>query len=124
MSSEDWKTVLLAFIGVLATAVTTAGSIFGSYIWLRLKAMQQTQTETKTLINGRMDDLLQAARDKAYAEGHAAGMQATAKGVADSPNVPMGVKEMAKVIVDNAIPTLPPAPPKPDSKTIIPPTGT
>ena len=112
MTSEDWKTVLLTFIAMI-------GTIFGPVIvgymeYLRRKASQaavdssaakEMATETKQLINGRLDELL-AAKDKerviavaeAYTQGHSKGMNQTAQAMIENPKVPVDAKTVAEVI--------------------------
>lgn len=97
MTSEDWKTVLLAFIGVLMTAVTTGGSILGTYLLIRLK-------QVKTLVNGRMDEMRKQERAAGYAEGHAAGLAIVSQAVANSPQIPLSAAAVAQAVANTAQP--------------------
>lgn len=117
MTSEDWKTVLLALI-------TTGGGVFATFAaiyleWLRRKATaaevaasaaQKTASDTKLLINGRMDDLLEQAKAKAYAEGLAAGVAKVSDAVARSPKISLDAQGVAGAIAAASKPTAPASP--------------
>lgn len=114
MTSEDWKTVLLAFIALLGTISSAVAGIYAEM--LRRKAVriegkqdindQKTDDaakkaeeaanssartakkvdETQKIVNGRMDELLKAARDAAFAEGKAAGIAEAKEKEKDKPS--------------------------------------
>ncbi len=94
LSSEEWKTLLLAVIALYME-------------WLRRKSNAAADaakdakveaTTTKKLLNGRMDELLKEAREKAYAEGHKAGVAAASQTIGSNPNIPVEGQEIAKAV--------------------------
>ena len=112
MTSEDWKTVLLALI-------TTGGGLFATFAavwleWLRRKSNVAKETaaaavdkaqaasdvahSTNRLVNGRMDELLESAQKKAYAEGFAAGTAKVMAAVAESPKVSLDAQGVAQAV--------------------------
>ena len=106
MTGDDLKTLLLALIAIYLE-------------WLRRKSntaataaddAKKEAATTRTLLNGRMEELLAAAREKAYAEGHAAGVAKVSKAVADAPSVPLVAQQIAKAVAETVQPPAPPAP--------------
>lgn len=105
MSSEDWKTVLLALIATGGTVFTALVTVYLEILRRKSNAAEVAATaakkeasQTKVLINGRMDEMLRSVAEKAYAEGKASGIATVSKAVAESPNIPIGTRELATAV--------------------------
>lgn len=126
MTSEDWKTVLLAAIAALSTFGGAVVVAYGEI--LRRKANSNaTKAETAAvaaddarvtaenaavemrntqgLINGRLDAWMaqkeaeaKAREEIAFARGHIEGMKTLAKSMVDNPKVPVDAQTVAQVV--------------------------
>lgn len=106
MTSDDWKTVLLALIAMIGTVAAAMVAIYGQMLLRRTDeaknaaaTAKNVAAETRTMINGRMDQLLVIERDKAFAAGRAEGIATVSKVVADSPHVSLEGHDIAKAII-------------------------
>lgn len=101
----------LALIGVLSTFLMGLLPMIGYALKIlndKVNAAKATAADTKTLLNGRMDLLLQAHGDRRYAEGKADGIATVSKAVADSPHVGMEASAIAQAVVDASKPSVDP----------------
>jgi len=105
MSSEDWKVVLLSLIATGGSAFATFAAVM--LWWLKSKADKadasslkavDAAAEMKSLVNGRMDQMLIEAKARAYIEGHQAGVAFTAKTLGESSKIPIDQQEVLKAV--------------------------
>lgn len=106
MTSEDWRTVLLALIAMIGSIGAAMVAVYGQMLLKRANAAKDAAVtavsvaaDTKQLINGRMDQLLETAIAKAFAAGKEQGIATVAKVVAESPNVSLEGHDIAKAVV-------------------------
>jgi chromosomal replication initiation ATPase DnaA len=88
MTSEDWKTVLLAFIATIGGVLNAIILVYVEHLrrkqtandkktddaTVASKAAEASANEAKRAVNGRLDELLQSAKEKAFLEGKAAAL--------------------------------------------------
>lgn len=87
---DDWNKLLVVIVGAILT-----------WVGARLEKVKMDQSATKSLINGRVDDLLKAEREKAFAEGHAAGTAKVMDDVAKSDKVSIDAQGIAEICAAN-----------------------
>lgn len=124
MTSEDWKTVLLAAITALGTFGGALLVLYGEI--LRRKANEnstkmdtaadkatvaaETAAETSKMVNGRMDDWkdsmlkeVEARVRRAYADGtvdgHRNGVASAVQAIAADPKIPLDQKAAMDAVV-------------------------